>query len=307
MKKLLVSLLVVFSFALNAQNFTYNNINYVVTDATTKTVMVGDHYKDMTLGAVVIPSTVVYNNDNYTVTRISEHAFGRSSMTSISLPNTITRIDSGAFRRCDNLINITIPNSVTYLGGGVLHNCANLQTVSLGNSVDTIGHWAFSYDPKLMAITFPPSVTYIGTDILHNCTGLTAITSQVVNPPTTVVSAFNAVPSSSVSVYVPQQSVNQYQAAPAWNAFTIMPMITTNVSSVKPTTDITITASNSSIIINNANGHKVTIINLNGQTIFNDVVNSSSEIINVNIQTGVYVVQLNDSINPVTVKKIMVQ
>ena len=61
---------------------------------------------------ITIPSAI----DGYTVTCVSDEAFASSSIKSISLPNTITKIGWFAFKNCSNLKSIVIPNSVKTIG-----------------------------------------------------------------------------------------------------------------------------------------------------------------------------------------------
>ena len=50
-------------------------------------------------------------------TRIGNGAFEDcKSLTSVTIPDGVTKIDEYAFRGCENLTSITIPDSVTYIG-----------------------------------------------------------------------------------------------------------------------------------------------------------------------------------------------
>ena len=67
---------------------------------------------------LVIPS--VY--ENKPVIAIGAFAFQDcSSLTSVSIPDSVIEIDSGAFFHCTALTNITIPNSVTEMDYGVFN------------------------------------------------------------------------------------------------------------------------------------------------------------------------------------------
>ena len=61
---------------------------------------------------LTIPSAI----EGYTVTCISDEAFASSSIKSITLPGTITKIGWFAFKNCSNLKSITIPSSVISIG-----------------------------------------------------------------------------------------------------------------------------------------------------------------------------------------------
>ena len=97
-------------------------------------------------GDVTIPDFVTYNSVTYKVTAIDAHALdGRSSVTSISLPNTIISIGEYAFLNCSGLISITLPQNITSIGSGAFSGCESLTSFSIPNSVTSIGQSAFSY------------------------------------------------------------------------------------------------------------------------------------------------------------------
>ena len=66
-----------------------------------------------------------------------------ASLTSITIPNSVTSIGGGAFRGCSSLTSITIPNSVTSIGGSAFSGCSGLTSVTFGSGVTSIGGWAF--------------------------------------------------------------------------------------------------------------------------------------------------------------------
>lgn len=55
----------------------------------------------------------------------------------------ITEICSYAFRDCTSLTNVTIPNSVTYIGEGAFYECTSLESITIPDSVTSIGMVAF--------------------------------------------------------------------------------------------------------------------------------------------------------------------
>ena len=127
-------------------------------------------------GGLIIPDSVVYNGNTYTVNSIGYGAFREcSGLTSITIPNSVTSIDLYAFYGCSGLTSVTIPNSVTYIGDGAFEGCSGLTSVTIPNSVINIGYSAFSGCSGLTSVTIPNSVTRIGNNAFAHCSGLTSI------------------------------------------------------------------------------------------------------------------------------------
>jgi hypothetical protein len=49
------------------------------------------------------------------------YAFFQSALKSVTIPASITAIDTGVFGECLNLVSVTIPTSVTTIGTITLH------------------------------------------------------------------------------------------------------------------------------------------------------------------------------------------
>jgi len=123
---------------------------------------------------VVIPETVSYNGRTYDVTSIGKYAFYLcSSLTNVTIPNSITSIEALAFDRCSGLTSVTIPNSVSVISFGTFYYCIGLSIINIPNSVTTIDSDAFQGCVGLKNITIPNSVTTIGVHAFRGCTGLT--------------------------------------------------------------------------------------------------------------------------------------
>ena len=99
-----------------------------------------------------------------------------TSLTSITIPNSVTSIGGAAFYECTSLTSITIPNSVTNIGGAAFYECTSLTSITIPNSVTSIGDETFRYCFSLTSITIPNSVTSIGDYAFRDCSALTSVT-----------------------------------------------------------------------------------------------------------------------------------
>ncbi|MBD5239055.1 MAG: leucine-rich repeat domain-containing protein [Bacteroidales bacterium] len=126
-------------------------------------------FKDCSsLTSVTIPNSVTY---------LSRFAFENcSSLTSITIGNSVTAIGSSAFEGCTSLTSVTIPNSVTEISYSAFKDCSSLTSVTIPNSVTEIYGFAFLNCSSLTSITIPNSVTEIGQSLFKGCTSLTSIT-----------------------------------------------------------------------------------------------------------------------------------
>ena len=127
-------------------------------------------------GIIKIPATIVYEGVTCKVTAIGSGAFAWGEMTSVTIPNTVTKIDAVAFRWCENLKSITIPNSVTVIGTAAFDGCLALSSVSLSENIKKIDNSVFKGCKSLKTIVIPEGVTNIDMYAFSGCTSLTSAT-----------------------------------------------------------------------------------------------------------------------------------
>jgi len=160
MKKILFSIFCCCILSFSAFTQVINGIGYIIRETTATVLSMNPKYS----GNIIIPSTVVYEGKNYTVTRIGDGAFKNcTGLTSITLPNTITSIGNNAFRGCTRITSITLPNSITSIENSAFRECTGLISITLPNNLTSIGKYAFWDCEKLTPVDIPISVTYVGT------------------------------------------------------------------------------------------------------------------------------------------------
>ena len=126
----------------------------------------------------------------------------------MTIPNSVTSIESGAFYGCSSLTSVTIPNSVTIINFHAFYGCSSLTSVTIPNSVTIIGFYAFNGCSSLVefvvsadnrnymskngllltkdgkklvigvngAVAIPDGVTSIGSDAFSGYSSLTSVT-----------------------------------------------------------------------------------------------------------------------------------
>ena len=110
-----------------------------------------------------------------TLTEIQSFAFqGCSALTTINIPDSIKKIDYKAFDGCSSLKSINLKN-VTEIYPYAFYGCESLSSVTLSNNLTIIDENAFSGCSSLKSITLPSGLKNIGQQVFRN-SGLTTIT-----------------------------------------------------------------------------------------------------------------------------------
>ncbi len=190
---LLILTLVLYSVRICAYNYESDGIYYYLSQTGKTARIVSGSY----VGHLIIPESLTYNGEKYIVTAIGYKAFANcTTLTSVTIPNSVTEIEWKAFSGCIGLTSIKIPISVTKIGNGAFEDCTGLISVTIPNSVIDIENAVFT-----------------------NCGALTSIISEIKDPYEVSQYIFSYETYTKATLTVPAGTRTKYLATKGWNEF----------------------------------------------------------------------------------------
>ena len=111
-----------------------------------------------------------------TVTAIADGLFENQSVTSVTIPNTITKIENDTFAYCKKLTSVNIPESVTWIGTRAFVGCESLTEITIPESVTELESYAFQACAALQKVNIAANITALDSYVFKKCTSLTDIT-----------------------------------------------------------------------------------------------------------------------------------
>jgi hypothetical protein len=112
---------------------------------------------------------MLYNKDKTTLILCP------SGKTTVTMPDSVTRIGDNAFNFSSKLTNVTIGKNVTSIGKIAFSNCTNLTNIIIPDSVESIEDQAFERCNSLTSISIPDSVTSMGKFVFTDCSNLVSV------------------------------------------------------------------------------------------------------------------------------------
>jgi predicted ribosomally synthesized peptide with SipW-like signal peptide len=123
---------------------------------------------------VVIPSEI----NGIPVTSIGAEAFdSNTTITSVTIPDTVTEIGNDAFSDCANLSSVKLGDGITSLSAGIFSGCTNLRSLTLPNTITSIEARAL-HSSGIESIIIPSNVKEIATSSFFDCENLTSVTIE---------------------------------------------------------------------------------------------------------------------------------
>ena len=97
------------------------------------------------------------------------------SITSVVIPDSVTKIGSGAFRDVKCLKSVVIPDSVAEIGASAFMDCESLTEIKIGRGVKVIGERAFM-GTALISLVLPEGIEMIPRAAFYNVKSLREVT-----------------------------------------------------------------------------------------------------------------------------------
>ena len=165
-----------------------------------KEVQIGDGVRGIgsyAFGGCQYLRKVKYNN----LQKIGDFAFCESGLTSFDFKEGLEETGTGIFRGCTSLQTVALPQTLQIIGEGLFSGCTNMQKAVLPKGLLHLPNYTFA-----------------------NCNNLKEIYVPAFSPPTpdpgrSCSYTFAGVTPNSVTVYVPEGTVDAYNNSVLWNRF----------------------------------------------------------------------------------------
>ena len=109
------------------------------------------------------------------ITVLGENMFsGCTSLKSVTVPSTVTTVNTQVFYNCTALESVTLPSNLPTIGKGMFYNCTSLASIELPSTIDKINDSAFRACKALTSIDIPEGVTYLGVCAFYQA-GITSL------------------------------------------------------------------------------------------------------------------------------------
>ena len=150
-----------------------------------------------------------------------------TNLVDLQIGGCVTTLNYAAVKSATTLTSVTIPDSVTTIGNDAFQNCENLKRVNsdtdgvcnISDSVTTIDSQAFHACREIKNIIVGSGITSIGNNAFSTFSTLQSITINATTPPTISQYTFNGNATNNCPIYVPAASVNTYKAASVWSTY----------------------------------------------------------------------------------------
>ena len=117
-------------------------------------------------------ASVTFETDedgNNNLTNIGDNAFRECSFTSITIPNSVSTIGSGAFANNGKLTTAILGVALKEIKDETFYSCGTLSFVTIPDGVTSIGVNAFKWCSQLSSVRMPQSLTTMAENVFDGC------------------------------------------------------------------------------------------------------------------------------------------
>lgn len=159
---------------------------------------------------------------------MATYIFAYSSLETVSLPNSMHKIATGAFRGCESLTSVEWPDHVTEIGEYAFSSCKNLSASLNFPYVEKIGEGAFDYCHSITEVEIGPKLKWIGRLAFYDMKSLNSFSIMSPEPPAFYEGAEEGsiFSNPSATLKVPAGSIDKYRSNAYWNIFPTIATLT---------------------------------------------------------------------------------
>lgn len=223
----------------------------------------------------------IYNDIIYTKD-MTTAVMGLESLTSITLPATVSTIGQNAFIYCENLTELNLPTSLRTISPQAFMHCNGLTKVNIPEGVIDIGGRAFAGCNSLTEITLPSTLEEFGPwvednptlsipegGVLSGCMNLQDIYCRAATPPLTSGRIYICDVYDTATLHIPVGSRQTYSSAYPWNQFKHMvEMDFSEIDAIEATDTVTVNAIDGHITVEGVDDATVDVYTINGTVVY---------------------------------------
>lgn len=269
---------------------------------------------------ITFPNTLKY---------IGRYAFsGCKSLTSIIIPNSVDSIAIMAFTGCQSLVNVELSTSlnllksnifsscgsltsidlshITNIEFGALSFCSSLESVVFSDSLSIIDKYAFLNCEKLDSLIFPASLDSIGESAFYGCSGIKYMEVQAITPPRIHKNTFGSV-SRDIEFIVPTEAYSAYASHEYWKVFMGGEEITFDEHITDKLNNIYYNSQGKILYFNVDSPRVVVVYDTMGRIIMKEVVDATTQQLFLDLNRGIYVINITTTNQSTVQNKIIVK
>lgn len=198
-----------------------SSLQEIIFEESDKPIIYCNYYQELwNVKSVFLGRQIEFNNgsENPRNTDSSSRSLFRN-VNKVIFGKNFTEIPDYFFWYCSELETITLPNTITSIGSDAFENCSKLMGIRLPNHLNEIKTNTFSCCYDLKEITIPTSVSEISSTAFWGCNSLASVICLNPTPFSLNQYVFQGLDKSAMTLYVPINSVTDYQNANIWKQF----------------------------------------------------------------------------------------